>query len=178
VTAFRELGARWELASGLTSRGILHRVSGRPDEAVTDLREAFRLCRELKERSIITWTANALAGACVDAGDLKTAREALEQAAAAVTPEGPGSLDWLTAAEVLILLAEGERDAALERANEMLRIAREQGPAKDVAARVWWNGRVFGPDAVGGEEEMERARKVLEETHWVQALHEPDLVGR
>src|SRR5438034_5343456 len=48
VDAFREPGARWELASALTSRGILHRVGGRIDEALRDLREAYRLCRELK----------------------------------------------------------------------------------------------------------------------------------
>jgi len=178
VDAMRELGARWELASMLTSRGILHRLSGRPEDAVKDLREAFRLCRDLKERSIVMWTANALAEASVDAGDLKTAREVLGEAAAIATSEGPASFDRLTDAEVLILLAEGERDAARERATDLLRLYGEQGRPKGVAGQTWWNGRVFGPEAVGGEEEMERARKVLEELHWEQALRGPDLVGR
>jgi class 3 adenylate cyclase/tetratricopeptide (TPR) repeat protein len=178
VDAFRELGARWELASALTSRGILHRLSGRPDEAVKDLREAFRLCRDLKERSLITWTADALAEASVDVGDLKTAREVLTEAAAAATPEGPASPEWLTAAEVVLLLAEGENEAALELATELLRVTREQGREKDAAEQVWWNGRVFGPEAVGGAEELERARKLLEELHWEQALREPDLAVR
>jgi tetratricopeptide (TPR) repeat protein len=177
VEAMRELGARWELASTLTSRGILRRLSGRPDEAVKDLREAFRLCRDLKERSIVTWTASALAQASVDAGDLKTARGALGEAAAAGS-EVPTSLAWLAAAEVVLLLAEGERDAARERAMDLLRLYEEQGRAKDLAQRRWWNGRVFRPEAAGGVEEMDRARQLLEDLHWEQALREPDLVKR
>jgi len=176
VDAFRELGARWELASALTSRGILHRVGGRSDEAVRDLREAYRLCRELKERGIVTWTACQLAIALVRGGELQAAREVLEETAAAVGSGGPGSVDWLLEGEVEILLAEGDREGALEKALELLRLEREQESAKDVAARVWWIARVFGPDAVGGEEEMERARKLLEETHWQIALIGPDMV--
>ena len=175
VDAFRELGARWELASALTSKGILHRVAGRIDQAVKDLREAYRLCRELKERGIVTWTASQLAIALVRAGELQAAREVLEETAAAVSG-GPGSVDWLLEAEVEILLAEGDRDGALEKALDLLRLEREQESAKDIAARAWWIGRVFGPDAVGGEEELERARMLLEKTHWQLALIAPDMV--
>lgn len=177
VDAFRELGARWELASALTSRGILHRLAGRIDQAVKDLREAYRLCRELKERGIVTWTASQLAMALVRAGELQAAREVLEETAAVVDSRGPGSVDWLLEGEVEILLAEGDREGALEKALEVLRLEREHESAKDVAARIWWIGRVFGPDAVGGEEEMERARKLLEETHWQSAILAPDLVS-
>ena len=177
VDAFRELGARWELASALTSRGILHRLAGRIDQAVKDLREAYRLCRELKERGIVTWTASQLAMALVRAGELQAAREVLEETAAVVDSRGPGSVDWLLEGEVEILLAEGDREGALEKALEVLRLEREHESAKDVAARIWWIGRVFGPDAVGGEEEMERARKLLEQTHWQSAILAPDLVS-
>jgi tetratricopeptide (TPR) repeat protein len=177
VDAFRELGARWELASALTSRGILHRLAGRIDPAVKDLREAYRLCRELKERGIVTWTASQLAMALVRAGELQAAREVLEETAAVVDSRGPGSVDWLLEGEVEILLAEGDREGALEKALEVLRLEREHESAKDVAARIWWIGRVFGPDAVGGEEEMERARELLEETHWQSAILAPDLVS-
>jgi class 3 adenylate cyclase/tetratricopeptide (TPR) repeat protein len=177
VDAFRELGARWELASALTSRGILHRVAGRIDQAVKDLREAYRLCRELKERGIVTWTASQLAMALVRAGELQAAREVLEETSAVVDSRGPGSVDWLLEGEVDILLAEGDREGALEKALEVLRLEREHESAKDVAARIWWIGRVFGPDAVGGEEEMERARRLLEETHWQSAIMAPDLVS-
>jgi tetratricopeptide (TPR) repeat protein len=177
VDAFRELGARWELASALTSRGTLHRLAGRIDQAVKDLREGYRLCRELKERGIVTWTANQLAIALVRTGELQAAREVLEETSGVVGSSGLGSADWLLEAEVEILLAEGDRDGALEKALALLRLEREQGSAKDVAARIWRIGRVFGPDAVGGTEEMERARSLLEETHWEAALMVPDLVS-
>jgi len=177
VDSFRELGARWELASALTSRGTLHRLAGRIDQAVKDLREAYRLCRELKERGIVTWTANQLAIALVRTGELQAARELLEETAAVVSSGGPGSADWLLEAEVEILLAEGDRDGAREKALELLRLERAQASAKDVAARIWWIGRVFDPDAVGGDEEMVRARSLLEGTHWEAALMAPDLVS-
>jgi class 3 adenylate cyclase/tetratricopeptide (TPR) repeat protein len=177
VDGFRELGARWELASALTSRGTLHRLAGRIDQAVKDLREGYRLCRELKERGIVTWTANQLAIALVRTGELQAAREVLEETSAIVGSGGPGSVDWLLEADVEILLAEGDRDGALEKALELLRLERVQGSAKDVAARIWWIGRVFGPDVVGGAEEIERARNLLEDTHWEAALMAPDLVS-
>jgi hypothetical protein len=77
---------------------------------------------------------------------------------------------------VVLLLAEGERDAARERAMDVLRLYEERGRRKDLAQRRWWNARVFGPDAAGGVEEMDRARELLEALHWEQALREPDLV--
>src|SRR6185369_10376240 len=117
VDAFRELGARWELASALTSRGIARRLAGRPEDAVKDLREAYRLCRELKERSIITWTAIAILG-----------------------------------------------------------YERDEGSNKDVATRVWWISQVFGAEAAGGEEEVERARELLERTQMLQPFREAELV--
>ena len=42
------------IASALTSQGITLRLAGKTDAAVKDLREAFKLVIELKERSIIT----------------------------------------------------------------------------------------------------------------------------
>lgn len=178
VAHFRELTARWELASALTSRGILHRLAGRPAEAVSDLREAYRLCRELKERSIVTWTAGSLAKALVDAGDLGGARQVLVETGSAAGLDAPGAGDLLIEAEVSILLAEGDRESALERALGVLAAARERGAAKEVATRVWWIGRLFGPEAAGGGEEMDRARKLLEENHFEQGLREPDLLRR
>src|SRR5581483_6844653 len=178
VEAFRDLGARWELASALTSRGIAHRLAGRAEPAVKDLREAFRLCRELKERSIVTWSAESLAVALVDAGDPKAARRVVEEVADIASSEGPAWRDRLLGAESAILLAEGDREAARERAVELLARARERGVPKEVAARVWWVGRLFGPDAVGGEQELARARTMLEALHWEQALREPELVQR
>jgi class 3 adenylate cyclase/tetratricopeptide (TPR) repeat protein len=175
VQAFRDLGARWELASALSSRGIAARSAGRSGDALRDLREAYRLCRELKERSLIGWTAGALAKTLVAEGDVAAARTVLEEASAGADPDGPGSFDWLLDAEAEILLAKGESDGALERALELLRYERERSQPKDIAAQVWWIARVFGQEAAGGAEEVERARKLLEDLHARQLLVAPDL---
>jgi class 3 adenylate cyclase/tetratricopeptide (TPR) repeat protein len=177
VEAFRELGSRWELASALTSRGILHRLAGRVPAAVKDLREGYGICREVKERSIVTWTASALALALVATGDVKGARGLLREAASVANPEGPATMEWLREAEFWVLLAEGDRDAALERATELARKARDQGHPKDTAAWIWRVGRVFGPEAAGGEEEVSAARGLLESVHLLQALREPVPAG-
>jgi len=176
VQTFRELGARWELASGLTSRGIVRLLSEDVQGALKDLREAYRLCRELKERSIVTWTAGFLAKALIRSGDTVAARQMLEETLAAVSAEGPASLDWLRDAEAELLLAEGDPEGALAQATELLEVQRERGRAKDRAAQVWWIARVFGQDAVGGADEAERARVLLESLHAEQPLREPDLV--
>ena len=178
VEAFGELGARWELASALTSRGLAHRFEGRLAEALADLREAYRLCRELKERSLITWTAASLAKALVAAGETQDARRVLAEVSSSARPEGPGTVDWLLDAEAEVLLAEGRRPAALERALEVLRLERERGNPKDTAAQRWWIARVFGSEAAGGGQEVARARALLEGLHAEQLLREPDLAPR
>ncbi len=176
VDGFRELGARWELASALTSRGIARRLDARTDDAVKDLREAYRLCRELKERSIITWTASALARALVNAGDPGAARRVLDETASVASAHTAATEDWLDYADVEILLAEGEREAALERARSLLRYERDEGTAKDVAGRVWWIAEVFDADAAGGPQEVQRARELLERLHFHQPFREAELV--
>ena len=176
VDGFRDLGARWELASALTSRGITRRLAGKIPASVADLRQAFKLCRELKERSIITWTAAALAKSLVDGGDTASARRVLAEAGQVANTGGPAPEEWLDYAGVELLLAEGDREEALEKALEILAFERTGGTEKDVAARVWWIAEVFGPEAAGNAEEVERARDLLERTHSAQALHEPRLV--
>lgn len=177
IESLRELGARWELASALTSRGVLLRLAARPEDAVRDLREAYRLCRELKTQAMITWTAGSLAKVLAETGELGKARQVLEETAPLSTVDGrPATGDWLLAAEAEILLAEGDRDGALGKALEVLRIARDQGWPKEVAAQTWWIARVFGEEAAGGAEEVAGARKLLQQLHAEQALREPDLV--
>jgi tetratricopeptide (TPR) repeat protein len=179
VNAYREHGARWELASALTGRGIIHRLAGRSAEAVKDLREAFRLCRELKERSILGWTAGMLAKALADVGEFGSAREVIGEAARVASTSDHVQADWLLDAEVEILLAEGDLDAARRKAADLLRLRRERGSPKDLAAAVWWIARVFDADAAGGDEEVEQARKLLESTHSETALRRPELtLGR
>ena len=53
---------------------------------------------------------------------------------------------------------------------------RELGREVDLAITTWWVAALFGPDAVGGDDEVDRARKVLEETGWVRAFREVDQV--
>jgi class 3 adenylate cyclase/tetratricopeptide (TPR) repeat protein len=179
VDAFRELGARWELASSLTSRGITHRLAGRREVAVRDLREAYRLCRELKERSIVSWTATAFIKALAESGDAKTARQVLAEMRSFVRPKDPlTSREWLLEAEMSAWAAEGDRDAALERGRALLAVVSERERPKDRAALVWLVGRLFGSEAVGGAEEVERAHELLSGAHWEQALLEPDLWGK
>ena len=178
MDGFRELGARWELASALTSRGIARRLAGRAEDAVKDLREAYRLCRELNERSIITWTASALARALVNAGDTGAARRVLDETDSVASVHTAADEDWLDYADVEILLAEGEREAALEGASRSCATSATRVRTKDVATRVWWISEVFGVDAAGGAEEVERARELLERTQMLQAFREPELVTR
>jgi class 3 adenylate cyclase/tetratricopeptide (TPR) repeat protein len=176
IESLRELGARWELASALTSRGIMLRLAGRPDEAVRDLREAYRLCRELKTQAMITWTAGSLAKVLAESGEVGRARKVLAETVPLATIDGrPATQDWLLEAEAEILLAEGDREGALAKAQAVLAIEREHGWRKEGAERVGWIGRVFGEEAAGGAEEVATARKLLEELHAEQALREPDL---
>lgn len=177
VDGFRELAARWEAASALTSRGIVRRLAGRPQEAVEDLREAHRLCLELKERSIITWTASWLARSLADLRETGAARRVLAETAPIANAEGPASIDWLLDAEAEVLLAEGDHEGALERALTLLAAERGDGNEKGVAARVVWVGAVFGAEVAGGPEEIERARALLERLHALGALREPRLVA-
>jgi hypothetical protein len=126
---------------------------------------------------MLTWTTRSLAKALAEAGEPDRARQVLAETAPLATIDGrPTSEEWILEAEAEILLAEGDRDGALAKALETLGIARERRWSKDVAAQVWWIGRVFGEEAAGGAEDVASARKLLEELHAEQLLREPDLV--
>lgn len=177
VEGFRAVDARWELASSLTARGNVHRLGGRVADAVRDLREAFRLCRELKERSIVTWTAGSLAKAFADAGETGRAREVLSEAAPFARDEGPAPRAWLLEAEWQILFAEGDREGALEKVRSLLELTeRTEGP-KDVATQRIWVSGVFGEQAAGGTEEVARARALLEGFHMRSPFIEAALIA-
>jgi tetratricopeptide (TPR) repeat protein len=178
IRTFRELGARWELASALGDRGSIHRVAGRLEEAEADLREAFVLCSDLNERALVTWTAAELARTLAARGDPSSARQVLSDPTARLADGEPGSVTTLLGAESVVALAE--RDEATARAKAEAAIAAEAGPGgvpNVRAAQVWWAGRLFGADAAGGEEALEAARDLLERHHWRQALREPDLAA-
>src|SRR5205823_1952091 len=52
VRIFKDIGARWEVASSLGDRAMVQRYEGRLDAADRDLREALDLCRRLGQRGV------------------------------------------------------------------------------------------------------------------------------
>jgi hypothetical protein len=78
--------------------------------------------------------------------------------------------------EAALVLAEGDPGLGRKLAVEALELERTRDIPNWLADVTWWVGRVFGADAVGGEEELDRARERLEAVHWRHALHEPDLL--
>jgi tetratricopeptide (TPR) repeat protein len=180
IQTFRELGARWELASGLGDRGAVHRLAGRLEEGEQDLREAFRLCRELGERALVTWTAAELARSLVARGDLGGARQVLDDVSLrAASREQRWSYPALLTAESAFALAEGDDAGGLAKALAAIEEERSQHGegGNALAAQVWWAGRLFGEDAAGGAAIVGAARERLERHAWLQALREPELVG-
>jgi class 3 adenylate cyclase/tetratricopeptide (TPR) repeat protein len=178
VGALRELGARWELASALGDRGVIQRLAGRLDGAEADMREAFVLCRDLKERALVTWTAAELAKIMALRGDPSAARQVLSDPSARIAAGEPGSATALLSAEAFVALAEGDVDTA--RAKSIASIEAERGPGgvpNALAAQIWWTGRLFAEDDAGGSEAVAEARDLLEGHGWLQALAEPDLAA-
>ncbi|MEX0753792.1 MAG: adenylate/guanylate cyclase domain-containing protein [Actinomycetota bacterium] len=174
IRAFRELGARWELASALGDRGVIRRLLGHPEEAVPDLREAYRICRELNERALISWTAAELARALIVQDEVSDARRLLEEPAARLAADEPGSAASMLAAESLLALAEGDRQTARAKALEALELERAQGWPNPVHTQIVWIGRLLGVEDAGGDEAVRASREALRRNHWIQALEEPD----
>jgi len=178
VVGFRGLGARWELAGALADRGTIHRLAGRLEEALVDLREAFGLCRELNERALVGPTAAELARTLGLAGDLTAARAVLDDPLSRVAEQEPAAGTSLLLAEATIALAEQDREVALAKSIAALeRASSEQIVPNEQAAVVWWSGSLFGAQAVGGHEALGSARDTLERNRWRQALGEPELLN-
>jgi class 3 adenylate cyclase/tetratricopeptide (TPR) repeat protein len=173
VAAFRELGARWELASALGDRGYIHRLSGRMDLAESDLKEALQLSTDLGERSLFAWTAGKLVLTLLSRGKFDEARATLERAAPPASAE-PGTRPSILEAQTALALAEGDLDRAASLAREVVEARRSAGWANEVAATVWWAASLLGPDAADGAE-VEEARATLERNHWRHALREPEI---
>jgi len=176
VRIFRELGARWELASALGDRATIHRLSGRFDQAEADYREALDLSRRLGERSLIAWTASRLVAILLALGKREEALRVMEEPGMHLKAGGLESRTSMLWAEFHVALYEGDRETALERGLQMVEIEREEGWRNEAAAYVWMVGTIFGPEAVGGEEELLKARQTLEDAHWIQFIREPELL--
>jgi class 3 adenylate cyclase/tetratricopeptide (TPR) repeat protein len=176
VRTFHDLGARWEEASAIGDRGTVRRLLGDLRGAEEDLRETMRLSRELRERTLMTWTVDRLVLVLILQGDVVGARAELTEAVASIEPDDPAFRETLLVSELLVHLAEGQEEVARERALAVLDMQRARGLRNEIATITWWAGRVFGPDAVGGEATVEEARATLEAAGWVQFIREPDLV--
>ena len=103
-----------ELASALTSRGIERRLAGEADEAV-------RTCSRPTASAVSSRSGASSPGRLPrspgrTSARHRAARRVLEETASVASEETAATEDWLDYADVEILLAEGERDAALERA--------------------------------------------------------------
>lgn len=176
IRTFRELGSRWELASALGDRGAIHRMAGRSEEAEDDLREAFVLCRDLRERALVTWTAAELARISATRGDTAGARQVLSDPITSLADGDPGSVTALLMAAAVLALVEGDRETALIKSLAALEAeSGHRGVPNARAGLIWWVGNVFDPEAAGGAEALEQARALLEDHHWRQALAEPGL---
>ena len=175
VRTFRDLDARWELASALSDRGNVHRLLGHWAAAEEDLRATVHLCRDLRERNLITWTIERLVRVLVERGELAEARKVLAESEPMLDPSDPGARTSVLLAEQFIALASGDREAALERGREHVELTRTD-PPNDRAGVTWWMGRIYGPDQGGGVGALEEARELLEAHHWIQAIREPDLL--
>jgi tetratricopeptide (TPR) repeat protein len=179
VRIFRDLGARWELASALGERGELAWLTGRFAAAEADFQEAFEICVQLGERSLISWTAAELALVLLGRGRASEARRLLDDDRVVGVTGEPGAEAIVVMARVAVDLADGNRALAEDQVpglrEEALR-DRATGFENGAASRLWWLGRLFGPEAAGGEDELRAARERLERVHWHRALREPDLL--
>jgi class 3 adenylate cyclase/tetratricopeptide (TPR) repeat protein len=174
VQIFRDLGARWELASTLGDRGVVHRLAGRLDSAAADFKEALALCRQLGEKSLVTWTAAQVALVLLLKGDRKAARRLVDDPSIRGAPADWGAKTDLLTAKALVDLAEGNRAGAEAQLLQTLDVVHQEGLVNWVATRVVLVGRVLGPRAVGGEAAVDEARRTLRENGWLYALADAD----
>jgi class 3 adenylate cyclase len=177
IRIYRELGARWELAGAIGDRGVTYRLSGRLEEAEAELREAFVLCRGLKERGLVTWTAAELMKIQILRGDLSGAVQTMEDPASRLAELAPHSSTALLVSQTVLALATEDRDTALERALDAVALeGRTRKGWNSYAAQIWWTAALFGDDVVGGPGVVAGSKERLETHHWGQALVEPELI--
>jgi tetratricopeptide (TPR) repeat protein len=173
VAAHRDLGARWEYASALGERAEILHVAGRLEESERDLREVVQICHELRERSLLAWAVAELGTIQALRGDPVGANQTLEDPAARIGRNEPGADAALARAESVVAWVAGDRDVA--RSRSLAAIEASPPVQRNYrAADVWWTGRLFGADAVGGPDPLEEARATLEAHAWRQSLAEPE----
>jgi tetratricopeptide (TPR) repeat protein len=177
VRTLRELGARWELAGALGERGAVMRLLDRLDEAEADLREAYVLCRDLRDRALVSWTAAELARTLALRGDVAGAEQILGQPLSRIGEGEGGASSSLLLARSFVDHLAGDREAARAGAQEAVADLRALDLPNRLSAALWWTGSLFGPEDVGGNTVVEEARERLQRNGWIHALRAPDLVS-
>lgn len=177
VQTFRDLDARWELASTLGDRGVVHRLAGRLDAAETDVKEALSLCRQIGEKSLITWTAGELALLMLLRGDRKGARRLVEDPSIQGSPNDRGAQVDLLTGRAILDLADDDRGKAQERLMKVVDLMRSEGLPNPLASRLVLVATLLGPDAVGGESVVEEARQTLERAGWLSSQVDAEQVA-
>jgi hypothetical protein len=176
VRIYRDLGARWELASALGDRGATHRLTGRLAEGEQDLRESLTLCRELGDRTLVAYTASELATILLLRRNVTGARELVEDPSLPFGPDAPHDRTVVLWARAMVALAEGDQESARNVAAEALEIERKHGDSVSKDVLTWWMASFFGPQAAGGDGAVEEARVRLERLGYRRAFIEPDQV--
>ncbi len=177
VRTLRELGARWELAGALGERGATHRIGGGLAEAEADLTEAFVVCKELRERTLVGWTAGELARVLAATGDIAAALQVLDDPITHLADEEPWGAVMVPLARSAVAMTAGDPDAAYTSSLASLAAAFTEPQVPNTLAAVrWWTGSLFGHEAVGGADVLEAAKHTLVQAGWRQALMEPELL--
>jgi tetratricopeptide (TPR) repeat protein len=177
VRTLDDLGARWELASVLGERATVQRLRDRFDDAERDVRSALAIVRDLGDRALVSWIIEELFENLLEQGDREGARRLLAETESELPTGGePGSRAIPLRLEGLMALVDGDTERALRRWLEILELERGRASPNVVAGVVWFIGRVFGPEHVGGPDALEDARSLLESVHWRYPLEHPDRV--
>jgi tetratricopeptide (TPR) repeat protein len=176
VRTYRDLGARWELASALGDRGATHRLSGRLAEAEQDLRESLALCRQLGDRTLVAYTVSELATILLMRGNLTEARELVEDPSLPFGPDAPHDRTVVLWARAMVALVQGDQEAGRNLALEAVEIERGYGDSISKDLLTWWTGSFFGAEAVGGDGAVAEARDRLEQLGYRRAFVEADQV--
>lgn len=174
VKRFIDLGAPWERASALGDRGNIARLLLRHDDAFADLHEAQTICRQLKEKTLGSWTASELARIMIARHELDQAQSLLRHPSTLMSSDEIGSRVSLANTAGLVALAAGDRDEACEQLERALSLTRERGWRTNIAAQTWVVAHLCGADSAGGEAAVAAAKAHLEEQGWRLILDRPD----
>jgi hypothetical protein len=125
---------------------------------------------------LIAFTVAELAIILALDGRVDEARKVLEEATLPGALDAPGDRTAILWGRMFIALAEGDQAGARAHAEEVLLIDRERAREMEIAVDTWWVAALFGADVAGGDDEVERARRRLEEAGYVRAFREPETV--